>query len=375
MKDISGNSHGQMDLKECMFYKRISPKDPGDHAGHAVVECNLCPHMCRIDENKTGICKTRINIKGTLRSLNYEKLTSIALDPIEKKPLFHFYPGKVTLSAGSFGCNFRCLHCQNFEISNSEFSRYKTLEVNPDTLVMLARNKGSEIISYTYNEPTVFYEFVLETAKLARSEGLKNVLVTNGFISKEPLEALLPYIDAANVDLKAFSGEFYKNVCFGTLNPVLETLKIMKEKGTHLEITYLIIPGMNDSEKEIGDACRWIHDNLGNDIPLHFSRFFPMFRMQNRPVTPIDTLIRARQIAIETGIRYCYIGNINRDESNNKDRGNNLADTVCPSCRSIVIERENYDVTVHHRTGSRTELKDDSGKIICKCGFGIYGRN
>ena len=367
---------GNNELKECMYYSKTTDKH--DETGkRSDVTCTLCPHLCRIKESKTGICKTRINIKGVLRSLNYEKLTSIALDPIEKKPLYHFYPGNSTLSVGSFGCNFKCLHCQNFEISNVEFSRYQTMDIAPETIAYLAKQKGSEIISYTYNEPTIFYEFVLNTARYVKNSNeyrhIKNVLVTNGFINKEPLKELSKYIDAANIDLKSFSDDFYKKICFGRLQPVLDSIMLLKKENIHIELTYLIIPDLNDSEKEIEDACRWISSNLGNDVPLHFSRFFPMYRMQNKSPTSLDTLIKARDIAKRIGLNYCYIGNV-QENSHNGERIEKMTDTVCPKCNKLIIQRKGYEINSFLKKEDRKKTSDENHKIVCECGFEIYGR-
>lgn len=335
------------ELKECLYYENLD---------NDLIKCVLCPNKCIIDKNKTGICKTRININGKLKSLNYEKYTSVALDKIEKKPLYHFYPGKKTLSVGSFGCNMKCLHCQNYQISNSEFSTYNIIEMDSGTIINLTKDKNSDIISYTYNEPTVFYESVLSTSKIAKESNLKNVLITNGFICKEPLKNLIEYIDAMNIDLKSYSDEFYKRVCSTTLLPVLDTIKLSYENNIHIELTYLIIPDVNDSETEIKNACNWIINNIGNEIPLHFTRFFPMYRLQNKKETSIEKLYEAKKIAKNIGIKYCYLGNIETDN-----------DTFCPNCGKKIIERTKFEEKI-------ISGKIINNKLICECGKDIYGK-
>jgi len=297
--------------------------------------------------------------------LNYSKITSISLDPIEKKPLYHFYPGKKTLSVGSFGCNMKCLNCQNYLISNADYSSYDTYDIFPDYVIEIAKDKKSDIISYTYNEPTVFYEFMIETAILARKNGMKNVLVSNGFINREPLEKLMPYIDAANIDLKSFSDDFYKSVCFSRLNDVLETLKLLVRNNIHLEISYLVIPSMNDSSEEIRSASRWIKENLGRDIPLHFNRFFPLYKMSDKEMTPIEILFLARDIAKEEGLRFVYIGNVDSVEDTRNEISRNI---FCPSCKKIILSRDLENNCIKH-------VHDSIDKIIhCSCGEKIYGK-
>lgn len=286
-------------MKEALYWKVINDNR---------VECNLCPHNCKIGEGQLGICRARKNVKGKLYSLNYGLVTSIALDPIEKKPLYHFYPGSYILSVGTFGCNLKCSFCQNWTIAHDD--KTWTTEITSNKLVEKAvelKPRGNIGIAYTYNEPTIWYEFVLETAKKAREVGLKNVLVTNGFITQKPLEEILPFIDAMNIDVKAFTNEFYNQICKGTLDDVKRTVEI-SAKHCHIEVTTLIIPGLNDDLNEINELASWLA-YINNEIPLHLSRYFPNYQMQDIPITPRETLEKAKQEALKH-LKYVYLGNV-----------------------------------------------------------------
>ncbi|RME54200.1 AmmeMemoRadiSam system radical SAM enzyme [Candidatus Woesearchaeota archaeon] len=272
------------------------------------VQCHLCPHFCVIKNNELGKCKARKNINNKLYSLNYGKSCSMAIDPIEKKPLFHFMPGTKTLSVSALGCNMQCIWCQNWQISQSNDTN--TYELSPQKVVDTAISNDCKSISYTYTEPTVFYEYVLDTAKLAKKNNLKNITVSNGYINKKPLEELYSYIDAANIDLKSFSESFYKKYCNASLKPVLETLINIKNLGIHLEVTTLLIPGLNDSSSELKNLCKWFVNNLGKETPLHFTRFFPMYKAKHLPPTDIIRLKEAENIAKSFGIKNVHLGNI-----------------------------------------------------------------
>jgi len=285
-----------MDYKEALFYERLEDKK---------IKCVLCPQSCQISEGKTGFCHTRQNIDGKLYSLNYGQITSIALDPIEKKPLYHYRPRESILSIGTKGCNLKCGFCQNWSISQDIDT--PTQRVTCEEIIKKARDCHSFGIAYTYNEPLIWYEFVLDTAKLAKKEGLKNVLVTNGFVNPEPLKDILPFIDAMNIDLKSIEDDFYKNVCKGSLAAVLETIKQVKQ-SCHIELTNLVIPTLNDSESNFQKLVNWIHDNLGKEVPLHFSRYFPCYKF-DIPPTPLSTLQKAKEIA-EKKLKYVYLGNL-----------------------------------------------------------------
>ncbi|PIN72814.1 AmmeMemoRadiSam system radical SAM enzyme [Candidatus Woesearchaeota archaeon CG10_big_fil_rev_8_21_14_0_10_45_5] len=310
-------------MKEALFYKKIFGKK---------VSCELCPRHCIILDGKFGFCRARKNIGGKLFSMVYGKPASVHVDPIEKKPLFHFLPGSSSLSLGTTGCNFACDNCQNYEISQAEFSDYNEEEIPAEKIVALAKENMCKSISFTYNEPTIFFEYMLDIAKLARKEKIKNVIVSNGYIEKKPLSALSKYIDAANIDLKGDAG-FYKRVCKAEEAPVLETLKALKKAGVWLELTNLLITGMNDSEKDIEKLCIWIEKNLGRSVPLHFSRFFPVYKMLDVKVTPESSLERAYSIA-KRHLDFVYTGNIM----------NGHEDTSCMKCGRAVVRRSGFFV-------------------------------
>lgn len=295
------------------------------------VQCRLCPHNCLLEEGKTGLCLGRENQGGQLVTHNWGEVSSLALDPIEKKPLFHFYPGSYILSAGTYGCNFSCDHCQNWQISQR---KALTDFIPPEILVRTAKERMplNIGIAYTYNEPLIWYEYVLDCAQLARKEGLKNVLVTNGYINEEPLRQILPFIDALNIDVKAMKEDFYRRICKGKLAPVLRTVEICHEQGVHIEITNLLIPSLNDSEEDIRLLVDWL-SSLDPTIPLHFTRYFPAYKM-SLPPTPISTLIRAREIALEK-LQYVYTGNVPYEEGET---------TFCPQCKRAVIKRAGMGV-------------------------------
>ena len=286
---------------ECKYYKRL---DDGR------VECLLCPHHCKIANGKTGVCRSRRNKDGVLVSEVYGKPCSLAIDPIEKKPLYHFHPGTKCLSIACTGCNFKCLNCQNHEISQVSPSEVGHYDLSPQSVVDLCLEHHCPGIAYTYTEPLTYQEYIVDTARLARENGLWNILVTAGYVCQDPLADLLPYLDAANIDLKSFSDDIYQKVSGGHLQPVLDTILAMHKAGVWIELTNLIIPGVNDDMTMIRQMCRWIADNCLADNPLHFSRFFPRFKMQDIPPTPTHTLKEAKRIAQEEGIKYVYLGNV-----------------------------------------------------------------
>ena len=286
---------------ECRYYKKLE---------NGRVECQLCPHHCKIANGKTGICQSRRNVNGMLVSEGYGKPCSLAIDPIEKKPLYHFHPGTKCLSIAYTGCNFRCLNCQNHEISQVSSSDVGHYDLTPQQVVDLCLEHHCPGIAYTYTEPLTYLEYVVDTARLAQKSGLWNVLVTAGYVCQEPLKDLLPYLDAANIDLKSFSDDIYQRISGGHLQPVLDTILAMRDSGVWIELTNLIIPGINDDMAMIRQMCRWIADNGLADNPLHFSRFFPRYKMQNIPPTPLHTLKQAKEIALEEGIKYVYLGNV-----------------------------------------------------------------
>lgn len=312
-------------MKEALYYKRLKDE---------IVECQLCPNYCKIVPNKVGICRVRQNIKGKLYSLNYAKPVAVNIDPVEKKPLFHFLPGNAAFSIGTVGCNLGCLHCQNWTMSKASPVDYNVKEVLPKKTVELAIENKCKIIAYTYNEPTVFYEYGYECSKIAKEKGLKNVIVSNGSINPEPLQEWCTYLDGANIDVKGFNEDFYKKVCAAKLEPILECLKILKKNKIWVEITTLVIPTLNDNLEEIEEMCKWIKNNLGRETPLHFSRFHPDYKLRNIDVTPIETLEKAKQIAIKY-LDHVYVGNIITREHEN---------TYCPKCKELLIQRFGYQI-------------------------------
>lgn len=285
-----------MEYKEALYYE-ILPSGK--------IHCLLCPQSCVIDQDKTGFCRVRKNIQGKLYTLIYGQATSVALDPIEKKPLYHYHPGEFILSVGTKGCNFACPFCQNWSISQDDSA--ETAIITPQELIEKAKELDSFGIAYTYNEPFIWYEFVLEAAEMAKSVGLENVLVTNGYVNLKPLEEILPFISAMNIDLKSIDEEFYHKICKGHLNPVLGVIKRSHE-SCHIELTNLVIPTLNDSEDSLKRLVDWVYDNLGADVPLHFSRYFPSYQM-DFPPTPIDTLKKAHDIA-KKKLKFVYLGNV-----------------------------------------------------------------
>jgi len=283
-------------MKEALYYKKE----------HDKVRCLLCPNCCLIAEDKKGRCGVRVNKQGKLYSEIYNRVTSVALDPIEKKPLYHYHRGEYILSLGTKGCSFVCPWCQNWTISQDRTA--PTEAITTDEVIGKAKQTGSFGIAYTYNEPFIWFEFVLECCKKAHDNGLENVFVTNGYINKDPFNEILPYIDAMNIDVKSIDEDFYKKYCLGALAPVLENVKTAKAKGIHIELTNLIIPTLNDSKETLEELVDWMVENVGCNVPLHFSRYFPCYKT-SIPPTPIATLKMAKEIA-EKKLKYVYLGNV-----------------------------------------------------------------
>ncbi|MCZ6624208.1 MAG: AmmeMemoRadiSam system radical SAM enzyme [Deltaproteobacteria bacterium] len=316
--------------------------------------CTLCPRYCKIGEGQVGFCYIRKNIDGKLYSLGYGKSAGFAIDPIEKKPLNHFLPGTAILSFGTAGCNLGCRFCQNWSMSKAKLDDAQSLSAGPEEVVELALKHNVPSIAFTYNDPVIWGEFVIDISRIARERGLKSVMVTAGYITPEARPEVYRYIDAANVDLKAFTERFYHKLTFSHLDPVLDTLKWLKnETDIWFEITNLMIPGENDDPEETKQLCDWVLENLGDSIPLHFTAFHPDFRMMDKPKTPPSTLSRARQIALSTGIKYCYVGNVFDDEGQT---------TYCPSCGCALIRRSWHDILEYRLVGDH-----------CPCGQKIPG--
>ena len=316
--------------------------------------CTLCPRFCRIGKGQAGFCYIRQNIGGKLYSLGYGKPTGFAIDPIEKKPLNHFLPGTGILSFGTAGCNLGCRFCQNWSISKAKLDDAQSLSAGPEEVVQLALTHNVPSIAFTYNDPVIWGEFVIDVSRLARECGLKSVMVTAGYITPEARPEVYRYIDAANVDLKAFTERFYHKLTFSHLDPVLDTLKWLKnETGIWLEITNLMIPGENDDPEETKQLCHWVLENLGDSVPIHFTAFHPDFKMMDKPGTPTATLKRARLIALSAGVKYCYVGNVLDNEGQT---------TFCSNCGRALIRRSWHDILDYQLIESH-----------CPCGQKIPG--
>ncbi len=337
-------------MKEAMFYCQLEDER---------VLCELCPHFCKLKENQIGICGVRKNISGKLYSLVYGKAIAVHVDPIEKKPLFHVAPGSRSFSISTVGCNFHCKFCQNHDISQVEnvnvLNRFNR-EISAEQLVTMAKQNLCSSIAYTYTEPTIYFEYAYDTAKIAHEKGLLNIFVTNGYINPEPLQFINEYLDAANVDLKSFNENFYRKLVGAKLAPVLDTLKLMKELSIFVEVTTLVIPGENDSEQELTEIASFIKNELGPETPWHISRFYPQYLLADHPSTPVSTLNRAREIGQEQGLRYVYLGNL---------AGSDAENTYCYNCGKLLIERYGYQI-----------IQDTVEAGNCKfCGAKIDGLN
>jgi len=327
-------------MKEALFYIK-KDKD---------VQCKLCPRLCIIKPDNLGNCGVRKNINGKLYSLVYGRSAATNIDPIEKKPLYHFLPGSFSFSIGTLGCNLHCKNCQNWGISQAKSGDYPDYELLPEKIVEEAIRNNCKSISYTYNEPTVFYEYVLDTAKLAKKKKIRNNLITNGFVNEEPLRKLLPYIDAANVDLKSINNEFYKNNTNAWIEPILNSIKLMNKK-IWIELTNLIIPTLNDDLTKIKEMCEWI-ENVNKNIPLHFTAFYSMYKLLNIPPTSQEILLKAYGIAKKVGLNYVYVGNLQTDKNH----------TYCLKCNKLLIERLGFNVMQNNIRNGK-----------CSCGMKIAG--
>ncbi len=316
-------------MNEAVYYEKQD---------HSLVRCLLCPHLCLIKPGQQGICRVRINDRGTLLSATYGKVSALHSDPIEKKPLYHFYPGRSIVSIGSVGCNLQCSFCQNWQISQACLEDTSGLRTfSPAGIAAMANGGDDNIgIAYTYNEPVVFYEFMLDIARLVRKAGKKNVMVTNGFISSSPLQELLPVMDAFNIDLKAFDDNFYRKYTHSRLDPVKETLRMVAASGSHLELTNLLIPGLNDDRKVFGQMAEWIAAELGEEVVLHLSRYFPQYKMDTA-YTPEQTLKECYEIA-SASLKYVYLGNFHGDHPGQH--------THCPVCHRLLIDRQGYHTRI-----------------------------
>jgi len=327
---FSGNQN--LSQVEARYYKQLPDKE---------IECFLCPRQCKLGDKERGYCGVRENIGGKYYTLVYGKACAINSDPIEKKPFFHFLPGTTALSLATAGCNVNCKFCQNWEISQVRPEQVEHYDVPPAMVVDYAQKYNCPSIAFTYTEPIVFYEYMYDTSREARLKKVRSTVVTGGHVNPEPLQELTKVVDAIKIDLKAFNQDFYTNYVRGELKPVLEAIKIVARSGVWLEIVYLVIPTLNDDPNEIKMLAQWLMKEVGPDVPLHFSRFYPKYLVQNLPPTPISTLERAHKIALEQGLHYVYIGNI---------PGHSAESTCCPKCKNTVIQRTGYTI-------ERIELK------------------
>lgn len=314
-------------VKEALHYEKLAEKR---------IRCRLCPRECIVGPGQRGYCRVRENHDGKYYTIVHGRVCAYHVDPIEKKPLFHFLPGTTAFSIATAGCNLACKFCQNWEISQEMPENVNATHIPPGGVARAAGKYGSPTIAYTYTDPNVFYEYVLDCAHAGHEEGLKSVVISAGYLNKEPLLNLIADLDGIKIDLKSFSDDFYRDVCSASLAPVLNTISTIREKGLWLEIVNLVIPTLNDDEKEIDLMCKWIFENLGGDVPVHFTRFYPRYKLKNLPPTPVSTVERAREIAIARGIRFAYVGNV--------PSGNPGESTYCPGCGEVVIRRVGYAV-------------------------------
>ncbi len=333
-------------LKEAKYYKKLDMKK---------IECELCPHRCRIGDVERGMCGVRENRDGVYYTLVYANPCAVHVDPIEKKPLFHFLPATLSFSIATAGCNMACKFCQNWDISQSRPEQTQNAFLPPEKVVEFAKRNNCHSIAYTYSEPTVFTEYVLDCGIEGRKQGVKSVTISNGYINEKPLRDLCKYaLDAVKIDFKAYTEKFYKDICLAKLKPVIKTLEVLKDIGIWFELVYLIIPTLNDKLKDIQKMSKWISSQLSSDIPLHFTRFHPTYILKNLPPTPISTIEKARSVALNEGMKYVYVGNVPGHEGEN---------TYCHSCKKTLIRRFGFSV-----------LENNISKGKCKfCGSKIPG--
>jgi len=324
--------------QEAYFYQQM----PGGKAA-----CTLCPNACVLDKGDRSVCRSRVNMDGKLYSLAYGNPCALHLDPVEKKPLFHFRPRSRALSIAATGCNLRCLNCQNWQISQVTPESVRHQDLFPKAVIDKARANQADAVAYTYSEPTTFFEYMIDTAKLAKENGLSNLWISNGYINAEPLAELCRVLDGANVNLKSFSDKTYRKLNGGRLQPVLETFKTLHDKGVHFEMTTLVVPGYVDDPEMIKSMCGWILENLGPDYPLHFLRFFPRYKLDRLPPTPVSRLTEFRDLAMAEGIRYVYVGNVPDHEGSH---------TYCHNCGKRLIQRTGYHIPEYHLDGSRCKF-------------------
>ena len=336
----------QSDFYEARYYEKLPNRK---------IRCLLCPRECVIDDQETGYCGVRENYGGTYYTLVYGKPCSAHIDPIEKKPLFHFLPGTNAFSIATVGCNVLCKFCQNWQISQARPDQIKSMDMPPEKVAEIASKNRCSSIAYTYTEPVIFTEYMYDSAQAGHKKNVKSVMISNGYINAEPMKDLCKVLDAVKIDLKAFTEDFYQKMLNGHLPPVLDTLILVKQEGIWLEIVYLVIPTLNDDADELKKMCQWIMKELGPDVPIHFSRFYPQYRLKNLPPTPVQTLDTAREIALDSGLHYAYIGNVPGHKGEN---------TYCPNCQNLIIRRMGYTVV-----NNSISEKNKCGN----CGYKIAG--
>lgn len=342
---FKASEEDELNLVEARYYEKLDALK---------VRCVLCPRECSVADRERGYCGVRENRNGTYFTLVHSNPCSIAVDPIEKKPLFHFHPASKAFSIATVGCNIECKFCQNWEISQFTPEQREHYNLSPARIAGEARKRGCISIAYTYTEPVVFYEYMYDCSVEGRKQGVKSVMISNGYIKEKPLRDLIPVLDAVKIDLKAFTESFYQELCSGRLEPVLHTLKILKEEGIWFEIVVLLIPTKNDSEKELKEMCSWVKDHLSDTVPIHFTAFHPVYKIKDLPRTPLSTLQKAYRIAKEEGLKFPYVGNV---------RGGDMECTYCPHCKEKIISRVGFYL-----------LKNDINKGICSsCGKSVPG--
>ncbi len=334
-KKASASDKALQSLHEAMYYNTM---------GGESVKCDLCPHRCMLKNGDRGFCRVRKCLNGKLYSLVYELPCAVHVDPIEKKPVYHMLPTSKSFSIATAGCNSRCKFCQNWQISQFGPEYTNNIKLSCAEAVSRAARAGCRSIAYTYSEPNVFYEYMLDTSIAAKKKGIKNIWVTGGMINPKPLRELAKYMDAANIDFKAYDDDYLRNTCAQNLDTLTTTVKLAKDNGIWIELTNLIVPTLNDDPGKIKEMALWIKANVGKGTPLHFSRFTPMYKLKNLPPTPVETLRTARKIAMDAGLEYVYIGNVPGDEANS---------TYCPSCKKMIVRRRGYLVSNIEITGSR----------------------
>jgi len=325
--------------REGFLYKKLADNK---------VICEICPNLCLLAPGDRSVCRSKVNMDGKLYSLAYGNPCSVNTDPIEKKPLFHFKPRIKAFSLATTGCNFRCLNCQNWEISQAKPHEVPyTYELFPDAVIKAAQKSRAESIAYTYSEPVTFFEYMIDTARLARQAGIFNLWVSNGYINEEPLLALCEVLDGATINLKAYSDEVYRGLNGGRLQPVLDAFKTLHDQKIHFEMINLVVPGYTDDDEMVKEMCAWILKNIGPDHPLHFLRFFPRYKLDRLPPTPVSTLTRYRKMAMQAGVHYVYVGNVARHEGNN---------TYCHNCKNLLIERQGYFIPTYNMIGNKCKF-------------------